>query len=121
VYRTGDLVQEDEDGSYRFLGRRDTQIKSRGYRIELGDVESTLVAHPAVVECAVIAVPDELITNRIRAFVAVREKVVEEADLVRFCAERIPHYMIPESFEFRDHLPRTSTGKIDRQALRSSG
>jgi amino acid adenylation domain-containing protein len=121
VYRTGDLVQEDENGSYRFLGRRDTQIKSRGYRIELGDVESTLVTHPAVVECAVIAVPDELITNRIRAFVAVREKVVQEADLVRFCAERIPHYMIPESFEFRDVLPRTSTGKIDRQALQSSG
>jgi amino acid adenylation domain-containing protein len=121
VYRTGDLVQQDEDGSYRFLGRRDAQIKSRGYRIELGDVESTLVTHPAVVECAVIAVPDELITNRIRAFVAVREKGVQDADLVRYCAERIPRYMIPDSFEFRDALPRTSTGKVDRQALQSSG
>lgn len=116
VYRTGDLVREGDDGAYRFLGRRDTQIKARGYRIELGEIETALYANPAVVECAVVAVPDELTTNKIKAYVSAGEGV-DEAALVQTCAERIPRYMIPEIFEFRDVLPRTSTGKIDRQAL----
>jgi amino acid adenylation domain-containing protein len=116
VYRTGDLVRQSEDGSFHLLGRRDHQIKSRGYRIELGEIETALYAHPAVVECAVIALPDELITNRIKAYVAVRDGV-DTRELIRFCAERIPKYMIPERFEILDGLPKTSTGKIDRQAL----
>jgi amino acid adenylation domain-containing protein len=116
VYRTGDLVQETEDGNYRFLGRADTQIKSRGYRVELGDVEAALNAHPSVVECAVVAIPDELVTNRIKAYVAARD-AISKAELISFCAARIPEYMIPELFEFPDVLPRTSTGKVDRRAL----
>jgi amino acid adenylation domain-containing protein len=120
VYRTGDMVEELPQGDYRFLGRKDNQIKSRGYRIELGEIETALYAHPEVVECAVIAVPDELISNRIRAFVVSREGLLE-AELVRFCSDRIPQYMIPEAFEFRETLPKTSTGKIDRQSLSAEG
>jgi amino acid adenylation domain-containing protein len=120
VYRTGDLVCEQPDGNLRFLGRRDAQIKSRGYRIELGDIESTLNAHPDVIECAVLAVPDELVTNRIRCHVVVRREAADASALARYCAERLPAYMIPETFERRERLPRTSTGKIDRQALRTS-
>ena len=116
VYRTGDLVEEMEDGNYRFLGRRDSQIKSRGYRIELGDIETALYAHPAVVECAVVPIPDDLVTNRIKAYVATREHV-STSDLTTFCGERLPKYMIPELVEFREVLPKTSTGKVDRQAL----
>ncbi len=116
AYRTGDLVREDENGDLRFLGRRDAQIKSRGYRIELGDIEAALYAHPAVVECAVVPVPDDLITNRIKAFVVGCDDL-DQADLRGFCADRIPRYMIPDSFEFRASLPKTSTGKIDRQPL----
>ena len=118
VYRTGDLVQQAPDGTFRFIGRRDAQIKSRGYRIELGDVEATLHDHPAVLECAVVAIPDELITNRLEAFVTTRHSV-SKADLTAFCVQRLPQYMIPESFEFVDRLPRTSTGKIDRSTLAS--
>ena len=55
-------------------------------------------------------------TNRIKAYVATRDPV-SKADLISFCAERIPEYMIPELFEFREALPKTSTGKVDRQAL----
>jgi amino acid adenylation domain-containing protein len=117
VYRTGDLVREREDGDYEFLGRRDEQVKSRGYRIELGDVESALVAHPAVVECAVVAVPDELVGTRLHAFAVLREEV-EDGELARFCAARLPPYMIPESILARESLPRLSTGKVDRRALR---
>ena len=104
------------DGNHRLLGRRDHQIKSRGYRIELGDIESALYAHPAIIECAVVAIPDELVTNRIKAFVAGNDGS-GRADLLRFCADRLPQYMVPETIVFLDSLPKTSTGKIDRQAL----
>jgi amino acid adenylation domain-containing protein len=116
VYRTGDLVVERDDGDFQLLGRRDHQIKSRGYRIELGDIENTLYAHPSVVECAVLAVPDEMITNRIVAYVVVRGGP-NRRELAGFCALQLPRYMIPEIFEFCESLPKTSTGKIDRQAL----
>ncbi len=115
VYRTGDLVRE-EAGNLLFLGRRDSQIKSRGYRIELGEIESVLSAHPEVVECAVTAVPDPLLTNTLKAFIAMREPV-DERELISFCAQRLPRYMIPDAIEFRERLPKTSTGKIDRQLL----
>lgn len=118
VYRTGDLVILDEHGDYHYIGRRDAQVKVRGYRIELGDVENALNSHPAVQECAVVAVPDELVTNRLRAFV-VAEPAVPGEVLISHCASRTPKYMIPESIEFRDKLPRTSTGKIDRRSLLS--
>ncbi len=116
VYRTGDLVQESPDGTYRFLGRRDDQIKSRGYRIELGDIEAALYSHPSVLECAVVAIPDDLITNRLAAYVISREEI-SKAELLSFCADRIPAYMIPGELTFADVLPRTSTGKVDRRTL----
>jgi amino acid adenylation domain-containing protein len=116
VYRTGDLAYLDANGDWIFLGRRDSQIKSRGYRIELGDIEAALNQHPGVVECAVVAIPDEVVTNRIKAFVVTRG-VVAEDELNRFCSERLPRYMAPELYELRDDLPRSSTGKIDRRTL----
>jgi amino acid adenylation domain-containing protein len=116
VYRTGDLAYLDQNGDWIFLGRRDSQIKSRGYRIELGDIEATLNLHPAIVECAVVAIPDEVVTNRIKAFVVARDELDEE-ELSRFCGSRLPRYMLPEQYEVRSDLPRSSTGKIDRRAL----
>jgi acyl-coenzyme A synthetase/AMP-(fatty) acid ligase len=102
--------------TYRFLGRSDNQVKSRGYRIELGDIESVVAQHPSVVECAVVAVPDEMISNRIVCFVASRVGL-DLDDLPRHCAEGMPRYMIPERFIELGALPKTSTGKVDRQAL----
>jgi len=119
LYRTGDLVEEQPDGNYRFLGRRDSQIKSRGYRIELGDVEAAIYAHEDIVECAVVAIPDELVTNRLRAFVVARGDLDRDR-LLGFLRERIPPYMVPDSIEFLDVLPKTSTGKVQRRALAAS-
>lgn len=118
TYRTGDLVVLTETGGYRFLGRRDEQIKSRGYRIELGEIETAIYAHPAVSECAVVAIPDEVVTNRLLAYVSLREPL-DSRELTSFCVERLPHYMVPERFEFADELPRTSTGKVDRRSLQA--
>jgi amino acid adenylation domain-containing protein len=116
AYRTGDLVREEDGGCFRLLGRRDAQIKSRGYRIELGDIEAALYRHPAIAECAVLAIPDDMITNRLVACAALKHQV-DQPELVRWCADIIPRYMIPEAFEFHATLPKTSTGKIDRQLL----
>ena len=118
MYRTGDLVTLAEDGNYYFQGRRDSMIKSRGYRIELGEIESALLSHPGVREAAAVAVPDELVGNRIKAVVAAhQDRELKIAELQQYCATRIPKYMIPEQIEFCETLPKTSTGKIDRVRL----
>jgi amino acid adenylation domain-containing protein len=122
MYRTGDLVMPDENGDYYFLGRRDNQIKSRGYRIELGEIEAALLSHAGVCEAAVIAIPDEEIGNRIKAFVTPHAGITLTAvDLQKHCAVYVPKYMIPESIDVRESaLPKTSTGKIDRVQLKQA-
>jgi len=118
MYRTGDLVRLGEDGNYYFLGRRDSMIKSRGYRIELGEIETALLNHPGVREVAAIAIPDDIVGNRIKAVVALHAgSSLQAAELQQHCATRIPKYMIPDLIEFCDSLPKTSTGKIDRVSL----
>jgi len=118
IYRTGDIVMLDESGDYIYVGRRDHMIKSRGYRIEIGEIEAAIYSHPEIKEAAVIPIPDELITNKIKAFVVLQKgKTLEPADIRGFCSEKLPHYMVPEIVEFRDDLPKTSTGKINKPAL----
>ncbi|HEV3279572.1 MAG TPA: amino acid adenylation domain-containing protein [Terriglobia bacterium] len=120
LYRTGDLVRLRAEGDYDFLGRRDSQIKSRGYRIELGEIEAVLLAHVEVREAAVVAVPDEEIGARLRAFVTTHNgSGLEPAELQQHCAAKLPHYMIPERIQLREAMPKTSTGKIDRVRLAS--
>jgi amino acid adenylation domain-containing protein len=118
IYRTGDLVTLAGDGNYYFQGRRDSMIKSRGYRIELGEIECALLSHPGVREAAAVAVPDEIVGNRIKAVIAPHvDQGLQVAELQHYCAARIPKYMIPEHIEFCEMLPKTSTGKIDRVRL----
>ena len=119
TYRTGDLVREQPDGMLQFLGRRDAQVKTRGYRVELGEIEAALNSLPFVVECAVVAIADDAITNRLRAFVVTREPVTGAA-LAGACRALLPRYMIPDDFEFKPTLPKSSTGKVDRRQLEQS-
>jgi acyl-coenzyme A synthetase/AMP-(fatty) acid ligase len=116
-YRTGDIVIEDADGNYQYVGRRDRMVKRRGYRIELGEIEAGLYRHPAVREAAVIALADEN-GVRIKAFVSCQEgKRPSIIELKKFSAEVLPLYMVPDLFSFQRTLPQTSTGKIDYQRL----
>jgi L-proline---[L-prolyl-carrier protein] ligase len=119
AYRTGDLVSLDKDRiNWRYIGRRDHMIKSRGYRIELGEIETVLYNFAGVKEAAVIAVPDDLIGNRLKAFIVPeRSPGFTEKDLLAHCRDQLPLYMVPESIEFLDMLPKTSTGKINRPQL----
>jgi len=118
LYCTGDWVTLDEKGNFLFVGRKDHMIKTRGYRVELGEIEAVMVAHPAVDEAVALAIPDEAIGNTIRAIVTLRNSsALTSTELKRHCAEKLPPYMVPEQVEFRDTLPRTGNGKVDRQRL----
>jgi amino acid adenylation domain-containing protein len=118
-YKTGDVVREEADGNYIFIGRRDRMVKRRGYRIELDEIESALSRHPSIREAAVIATPDEENGVLVRAFLdwagELRPSVVE---LKQFCAENLPAYMIPDRFSVLPALPKTSTDKTDYQRLK---
>jgi len=122
AYRTGDIVTLDQDGvNWVYIGRRDHMIKSRGYRIELGEIEAALYGHAEVKEAAVVALPDELIGNRLKAFVVPSDRnSLNENELQTHLVNLLPRYMIPETIEFREELPKTSTGKIDRPLLAKS-
>jgi amino acid adenylation domain-containing protein len=117
-YNTGDVVRFDPADGYLYLGRRDRMVKRRGYRIELGEMERALYRHAQVREAAVVSVPDADAGVRIVAFLAcadaARPSIIE---LKSFCARHLPAYMSPDRFEFRERLPRTSTDKVDYQAL----
>lgn len=118
-HRTGDLVRQRDDGMLMFLGRKDRQIKTRGYRVELAEVEAALTSHRAVQAAGVFPVPDGEGSQKIRGAVTLRaEHSVNAAELLEHAGEVLPRYALPEHVEILDELPRTSTGKIDRLALR---
>jgi amino acid adenylation domain-containing protein len=118
VYRTGDIVRLRPDGDYDFLGRRDHQIKSRGYRIELGEIEAALSTHPSVAEAVAVSVPHDQWGTAIVACVVPEEgSSVTESEIKRHVARRLPRYMVPAHVSILDALPRTSTGKVDRQRV----
>jgi acyl-coenzyme A synthetase/AMP-(fatty) acid ligase len=120
LYCTGDWVTLDGKGDYLFVGRKDHMIKTRGYRVELGEIEAVMVAHPAVEEAVVLPIPDEAIGNTIHAVVTLADKkALDVARLKQHCAEKLPAYMVPEKVDFRDSLPRTDNGKIDRRRLQA--
>ncbi len=119
---TGDTGARDEDGYFRFAGRDDDVITSGGYRIGPGEIEDCLLKHPAVAMAAVVGVPDELRTERVKAFVVLREGAVASeataAELQAHVKARLAAHEYPREVAFIDALPMTATGKIVRRALR---
>jgi acyl-coenzyme A synthetase/AMP-(fatty) acid ligase len=123
-WRTGDLVREDEDGYLFFEGRTDDVIVSAGYRIGPFEVESALVAHPAVADAAAVAAPDAERGSVVRAVVVLQEGRAPSDQLARELqdhvkAETAP-YKYPRIVEFADDLPRTTSGKVRRALLRET-
>ncbi len=125
-WHTGDRVGEDEDGWLYFEGRNDDVIVSAGYRIGPFEVESALVAHPAVAEAAAVAAPDEERGSVVRAVVVLREGPYEPSpELVRELQEHVKRstapYKYPRIIDFAAELPKTASGKVRRAELRSAG
>jgi amino acid adenylation domain-containing protein len=114
-FRTGDLVVELPSGDLRYAGRLGRMVKIRGHRVEPGEVEARLYAHPAVAEVGVVAFEDDL---GLHLVAHVRGQRVPVVELKRFCAVKLPAYMIPERFVFHEAMPRTPRGKLDLARLR---
>lgn len=123
-YFTGDMAWRDQDGYYWFEGRTDDVIKSSGYRIGPFEVESALMTHPAVVECAITGVPDEVRGMVVKATVVLGKGWSEHAgpELVKELQDHVKSvtapYKYPRIVEFVDSLPKTISGKIRRVEIR---
>ncbi len=118
-YHTGDIVTENGSGEYKYLGRRDRMVKRRGYRVELGEIEAALARHPDIREAAVVAVPAAESGIKIAAFVACeQDRALSIIGLKKLSSQSLPPYMVPDIFMVVDALPRSSTNKVDLQALR---
>lgn len=119
---TGDLYRVDEDGYFWFVSRADDMIVSAGYNISGPEVEQALIEHPAVLECAVVAAPDEQRGNIAKAYVVLAGTAEATPLLVRelqdFVKGRIAPYKYPRQISFVDELPKTPTGKVQRSRLR---
>lgn len=125
IYHTGDVAWRDSDGYYWFVGRTDDVIKSSGYRIGPFEVESALMTHPAVVECAVTGVPDEIRGQVVKATIVLAKEYRDTTDKETLIKEIQNHvkkvsapYKYPRVIEFVDELPKTISGKIRRVEIR---
>jgi len=117
AYRTGDRVRQRPDGVFEFLGRIDRQVKIRGFRVELGEVESALRRLPSVDEVAVVDVAEGPTRRLVAYLVPATGAEPRPAELAAALGETLPDYMVPSAFVPLDELPRTPTGKVDRDRL----
>ena len=118
TYRTGDLGRLLADGSFEFVGRRDFQVKIRGFRIEPGEIEAALVKHPAVRDVVVAAPEGPSGERRLVAYwVPNLQAAASPTSLRKFLKETLPDHMVPSVFMQLEELPKTPSGKVDRQAL----
>jgi acyl-coenzyme A synthetase/AMP-(fatty) acid ligase len=121
-YCSGDVLVRDEDGYFWFQGRNDDLIKASGYRIAPFEVESCLVAHPAVLEAAAVESPDAVRGRVVKAFVVLRAGVPSgdalTHELQDWCKRHMAGYKYPRKIEFVDALPKTTSGKVKRRELR---
>lgn len=122
IYYTGDMAWRDEDGYFWFVGRADDVIKSSGYRIGPFEVESALLEHPAVLECAITAVPDPIRGQIVKATVVLAKGYTAGDDLAAELQEHVKKvtapYKYPRIIEFVPELPKTISGKIRRVQIR---
>ncbi|MBP8310107.1 MAG: benzoate-CoA ligase family protein [Burkholderiaceae bacterium] len=117
--RSGDKYVRNADGSYTYSGRSDDMLKVSGIYVSPFEVEATLVQHPAVLEAAVIGVPDQDGLTRTKAYVVLKQDAsAHEDELKAFVKERLAPYKYPRLIEFVPELPKTATGKIQRFKLR---
>ncbi len=126
IYYTGDVAWKDEDGYYWFVGRTDDVIKSSGYRIGPFEVESALMTHPAVVECAITGVPDAIRGQVVKATIVLSKgyKGQEGESLIKELQNHVKKvtapYKYPRVIEFVEELPKTISGKIRRVEIREN-
>ncbi|MFD1739134.1 fatty acid--CoA ligase family protein [Bacillus salitolerans] len=114
---TGDLAKMDDEGYFYIVDRKKDMIIVGGYNVYPREVEEVLYSHPAVVEVAVIGVPDMNFGEAVKSYVVTKENVTEQ-ELLAYCQEHLAKYKLPSSIEFLEELPKNTTGKILRRALK---
>lgn len=116
---SGDLFKRDEEGFLYFVARKDDMIKTKGEKVSPKEIENALMEIQGVIEAAVIGVPDDILGQSIMAFVvAERGKELTEMDVVKYCTRNLEPFMVPKRVEFREGLPKSPNGKVDKKALR---
>jgi long-chain acyl-CoA synthetase len=117
--RTGDVGYMDADGCVYLVDRRKDMIIASGYKVWPREVEDVLYTHPAVVEAAVVGVPDDYRGETVKAFVSLKPgESVNAEELIAYCRDRMAAYKYPRQIEFVDELPKTASGKVLRRELR---
>ncbi len=121
-FHSGDLGLRDEAGYYYFLGRKKENIRRGGENITPYDIEKVILEHPAVMEAAAVGVPDEILGEEIKVYVALKagEKLKPE-EIISWCEPRLARFMLPRYIEFIGELPKTSSEKIMRTELKKLG
>jgi amino acid adenylation domain-containing protein len=115
---TGDLFKMDEDGDLYFISRKDDMIKTAGERVSPKEIENVLYGLDDVLEAGVIGVPDDILGNAIKAFIALKAgSKLTEKDILQHCSKHLENFMVPKQIEFCKQLPKTSTGKISKKDL----
>lgn len=117
VCYSGDLVVEDEEGYFSFVGRRDTMIKSAGYRISPSEVEEAVMATGAFRQVAVLGLPDPTVGQNVHAVAVALSPNIELSEILREVSDVLPAYMVPRKIELVEMLPTTANGKVDYPAL----
>jgi acyl-coenzyme A synthetase/AMP-(fatty) acid ligase len=115
---TDDLFRMDEAGYFYFVGRQDDIIKNRGEKVAPKEVENILYELPGVVEAAVIGVPDPILGQAVKALVVLDGATLTKAQVLAHCRAHLEDFMIPKYVEFRDELPKTTSGKIKKTGLK---
>lgn len=119
-YKTGDYVTIDSEGNYIFKGRKDDMIKIAGQLIYLKEIEKVLLSYNKIIDSFVYHIDDELFNSKIIAFIVSQSTdAILESELINYLTNKLPKYMIPAKFHFlnAEEIPKSSTGKIDRQSL----
>ena len=115
---TGDLGKMDQEGFVYHLGRKDDMIITGGLNVFPAEVENVLLKHPGIIEAGAVGIPDEYRGQAIKAVVVLKpDKPLDKKALLAFCREHLANFKVPKVVEFRDSLPKTSTGKISRREL----
>jgi long-chain acyl-CoA synthetase len=117
-FATGDVGVIDEKGYVRIVDRKKDMLLVSGFNVYPNEIESVVIAHPGVLECAVIGVPDAHSGEVPKLFVVKRDPALTEADIRKHCEANLTGYKRPKLIEFRKELPKTNVGKILRRALR---
>ena len=117
-FKTGDIGIMDERGFTKIVDRKKDMILVSGFNVYPSEIEGVVAAHPGVLECACIGVPDEHTGEAVKLFVVRRDPALTEAELMAYCREQFTGYKKPKSIEFRTELPKSNVGKILRRELR---